>query len=64
MRKGDANEHPLLPARLLSNARELRKTQTDVERLMWAILGGRRFGGFKFRRQHPAAAVHIGLLLQ
>ncbi len=53
MRKGDANEHPLLPTRLRSNARELRKTQIDVERLMWAILRGRRFGGFKFRRQHP-----------
>lgn len=34
-------------------ARELRKTMTDVERLVWSRLRGRRFAGYKFRRQMP-----------
>ncbi len=34
-------------------ARELRKNLTDTERLLWAALRGRRFAGFKFRRQMP-----------
>jgi very-short-patch-repair endonuclease len=32
--------------------RLLRKTQTEHERLLWFLLRGRRFVGFKFRRQH------------
>lgn len=42
-----------LPSELLDFARELRKTQTDVETFMWSLLRDRRFGGFQFRRQHP-----------
>jgi very-short-patch-repair endonuclease len=34
-------------------ARTLRKQSTDVERLLWRLLRGRRFAGWKFRRQHP-----------
>ena len=34
-------------------ARTLRRNQTDVERKLWYALRGRRFGGFKFRRQQP-----------
>jgi very-short-patch-repair endonuclease len=34
-------------------ARELRKNMTDTERLLWSKLRGKRFGGFKFRRQAP-----------
>ena len=34
-------------------ARRLRHDQTDVERKLWYALRGRRFGGFKFRRQQP-----------
>ncbi len=34
-------------------ARELRANQTNVERKLWAALGGRRLHGFKFRRQFP-----------
>src|SRR5471032_1242355 len=34
-------------------ARRLRREQTDVERKLWFALGGRRFHGFKFRRQQP-----------
>ena len=33
--------------------RSLRKQQTEHERLLWFLLRGRRFAGFKFRRQHP-----------
>ncbi len=42
-----------LPHDLLQFARQLRKEQTDAERLMWALLRDRRLAGFKFRRQHP-----------
>jgi type I restriction enzyme M protein len=37
----------------LRNARELRKNQTDAERLLWNLLRDRQLGGFKFRRQKP-----------
>ena len=43
-----------VPAQLLIFARELRKKQTDAENLLWQLLRGRRFCGYKFRRQHPA----------
>jgi very-short-patch-repair endonuclease len=38
---------------LLIFARKLRKEQTDAEALLWHLLRGRRFCGFKFRRQYP-----------
>jgi adenine-specific DNA-methyltransferase len=34
-------------------ARKLRREQTEVERKLWFALRGRRFHGFKFRRQQP-----------
>jgi adenine-specific DNA-methyltransferase len=39
-------------------ARALRRDQTDEEKDLWRALRGRRFAGFKFRRQH-AAGNHI-----
>jgi very-short-patch-repair endonuclease len=42
-----------IPPELLIFARELRKKQTDAENLLWQVLRGRRFCGFKFRRQCP-----------
>ncbi|HNB26135.1 MAG TPA: DUF559 domain-containing protein [Alphaproteobacteria bacterium] len=36
-----------------SRARQLRATQTDVERLLWLRLRDRRLNGAKFRRQVP-----------
>jgi len=42
-----------IPATILQHARDLRATQTDAENLLWSVLRSRRFGGFKFRRQHP-----------
>jgi predicted house-cleaning NTP pyrophosphatase (Maf/HAM1 superfamily)/very-short-patch-repair endonuclease len=43
----------LLPADMLKFARQLRKSQTDAESLLWSLLRDRRFGGCKFRRQFP-----------
>ena len=34
-------------------ARNLRHKQTEEEKELWRALRGRRFAGFKFRRQHP-----------
>jgi very-short-patch-repair endonuclease len=42
-----------LPTELLIFARQLRKEQTDAEKLLWRVLRGRHFCGFKFRRQYP-----------
>lgn len=38
---------------LRKNARHLRQTQTEAERLLWEVLRAKRFQGIKFRRQHP-----------
>ena len=38
---------------LKSIPRQLRQDQTDEEKDLWHALRGRRFAGFKFRRQHP-----------
>ena len=40
-------------------ARELRRNQTDGEKQFWRALRGRRFAGFKFRRQHRVGDLHI-----
>lgn len=37
----------------LLKVRNLRKTSTRVEYLLWNQLRNRRFEGIKFRRQHP-----------
>lgn len=34
-------------------SRALRRSQTEVEELLWQYLRARRLCGFKFRRQHP-----------
>ncbi len=36
-----------------SNAKELRKTMTDAERLLWKYLRSKQLSGIKFRRQEP-----------
>jgi ATP-dependent helicase HrpA/adenine-specific DNA-methyltransferase len=38
---------------IIQTARQLRKHDTWAERLLWRWLRDRRFGGYKFRRQHP-----------
>jgi len=35
------------------NARRLRSAQSDTERRFWSIVRGRRFVGYKFKRQYP-----------
>ncbi|MBM3945982.1 MAG: DUF559 domain-containing protein [SAR202 cluster bacterium] len=37
---------------LLERFRELRKTSTDAEMLLWGLLRARQVAGAKFRRQH------------
>jgi len=39
--------------------RELRKESTWAEKLMWRWLRGRRFSGYKFRRQHPTGKYNL-----
>jgi len=36
-----------------NNARNLRRNQTDAEKLLWSRLRNRNFLNLKFRRQHP-----------
>ena len=40
-------------AELFKFARELRKNQTESEKVLWNILRKFRYDGFIFRRQHP-----------
>ncbi|GAB6186477.1 DUF559 domain-containing protein [Thermopirellula anaerolimosa] len=47
-------QKPALAPQFLAFIRNLRREQTDAERLLWSILRDRRFFGLKFRRQHPA----------
>ncbi len=44
---------PPLPTETLDRARGLRQSTTDAEQALWYYLRAGRFGGFKFRRQHP-----------
>jgi len=34
-------------------ALQLRRDATAPERILWSVLGARKLGGLKFRRQHP-----------
>ncbi len=43
-------------------ARDLRKTQTDAERLLWASLRDRQLQGIKFRRQVPLGTYVVDFL--
>jgi len=42
-----------ISSRLRSNARALRKTSTDAERILWSELRDHRLNGASFRRQVP-----------
>ena len=39
----------------LELARQMRREQTEAERVLWRAMRGRTLGGFKFRRQHVVA---------
>jgi very-short-patch-repair endonuclease len=41
------------PPRATTNARTMRREQTDAERKLWFLLRDRRLAGAKFRRQAP-----------
>ena len=45
--------HEFVPMRHRNSARRLRLEQTSVERELWRWLRGRRFDGFRFKRQAP-----------
>ena len=47
--------HKPVSAGLRANARHLRRSMTDAERLLWHALRGHRFQGLLFRRQVPVA---------
>jgi very-short-patch-repair endonuclease len=48
------DQHHHLVSKIKRNhARRLRVSQTDAETKLWRLLRGRRFVGFKFRRQVP-----------
>ena len=40
-------------------ARQLRKNQTEAKKFLWNFLRGRKFQGYKFRRQHPVSKLFI-----
>ena len=40
-------------------ARQLRQIETWAEKLMWRWLRGRRFSGYKFRRQYPLGNYYL-----
>ncbi len=42
-----------LPPEILEHCRELRKTATLPENILWSLLRDHRFKKVKFRRQHP-----------
>lgn len=44
-----------LPTTIVEHCRQLRHDATPPEERLWFFLRNRRFGGFKFRRQHPVA---------
>ena len=39
--------------KLIENARNLRKTTTNAENVLWFLLKNRQIKNYKFRRQHP-----------
>jgi len=47
----DYRDHAVVVG-LLERCRDLRRTATDAEALLWSVLRARQLGGFKFRRQH------------
>ena len=46
----------------IANARTLRKSSTDAERLLWKHLRLRQMSAHKFRRQHPIGTYIVDLV--
>jgi len=47
------SEHIWIGSCTYNFQRKLRKNQTRSETVFWKVVKGRKFAGFKFRRQHP-----------
>ena len=47
---------PIHTKQALSNARQLRRQQTDAEQKLWSAIRNRQLAGLKFRRQVPIGA--------
>lgn len=45
-----------IPTHLLEVARQLRKTMTNAEQLLWECLRKKQLDGYRFRKQHPIGA--------
>lgn len=41
------------PETTINHAKSLRKSLTEVEKILWRELRAKRFANYKFRRQHP-----------
>jgi very-short-patch-repair endonuclease len=41
------------PEHMIELAKQLRRSQTDAEKLMWHLIRSRQLANAKFRRQHP-----------
>jgi very-short-patch-repair endonuclease len=50
--QGEGGMKTPLDPEFLDFARQLRKNQTDAEKLLWSIFRSRQLLGLKFRRQH------------
>jgi very-short-patch-repair endonuclease len=53
--KHSTNLHLDAAASVYSHAKELRRSQTEAEQRLWALLRNRQVKGKKFRRQHAIA---------
>jgi len=51
-----------VPDYVVRLARELRKNQTESEKILWEALRNKRFMGLKFRRQQPVGRYIIDFL--
>lgn len=49
----------IVSTNLREKARELRRTSTETEKIIWELLRNRQLGGKKFRRQHPLEEGYI-----
>lgn len=45
--------HKQATPKIYENAKALRQTETEAEKLLWQQLRNKKLNGLKFRRQHP-----------
>jgi len=49
-----------MKAKIIETARNLRRQQTQAEKVFWEKVRSKRFKGLKFRRQHPIEFEYYG----